>query len=164
MANNGKGIGPNRLGAGRGSVTSPAKQKMVAAENMTVSEKKKMKDNSVFGPDGKNVALPPYEKKKLVKGSNKKDEKKPAPAPSPAKQRAHQKASKKLTLSDLGNKNAEVGFDGKMTIISANMAKNQKMIPLMKLNTQPDLPLGKLRKKKDNKSAKSPANKSGYKG
>ncbi len=85
MANNGKGIGPNRLGAGRGSVTSPAKQKMVAAENMTVSEKKKMKDNSVFGPDGKNVALPPYEKKKLVKGSNKKDEKTPKPAPSPAK-------------------------------------------------------------------------------
>ena len=65
---------------------SPAKQKMVSSENMTVAEKKKMKDNSVFGPDGKNVALPPYEKKKLVKGSNKKDEKKPKPAPSPAKQ------------------------------------------------------------------------------
>jgi hypothetical protein len=85
MANNGKGIGPNGLGAGRGSVTSPAKQKMVASENMTVAEKKKMKDNSVFGPDGKNVALPPSEKNKLVKGSNKKDEKKPKPAPSPAK-------------------------------------------------------------------------------
>jgi|TARA_B110000503_G_C7126695_1_gene404944 hypothetical protein len=26
MANNGKGIGPNRLGAGKGSVTSPAKK------------------------------------------------------------------------------------------------------------------------------------------
>jgi len=104
MANNGKGIGPNGLGAGKGSVTSPAKQ------------------------------------------------------------RAHQKASKKLTLSDLGNKNAEMGGDGKMTIISANMAKNQKMIPLKKLDTRPDMPLAKLVKKKDNKSAKSLANKSGYKG
>ena len=26
MANNGKGLGPNRLGAGKGSVTSPAKK------------------------------------------------------------------------------------------------------------------------------------------
>ena len=66
MANNGKGIGPNRLGAGRGLVTSPAKQKMVASENMTAAEKKSMKDNSVFGPGVKNVALPPSEKKKLV--------------------------------------------------------------------------------------------------
>jgi len=82
---------------------SPAKQKMVSSENMTVAEKKKMKDNSVFGPDGKNVALPPYEKKKLVKGSNKKDEKKPKPAPSPAKQTASQKNGMKYDIKEASN-------------------------------------------------------------
>jgi|TARA_B110000914_G_scaffold213685_1_gene215790 hypothetical protein len=70
MANNGKGIGPNRLGASKGSVTSPAKQTMVSGENMTASETKKMKDNSVFGPNGKNVAPAPGERKKMVKGKN----------------------------------------------------------------------------------------------
>lgn len=77
MANNGKGIGPNRLGARKGFVTSPAKQKMVASENMTAADKKKIKDNSVFGPGGKNVALPPSEKKKA--------QKKTKLTPSPAK-------------------------------------------------------------------------------
>ena len=85
MANNGKGIGPNRLGASLGSITSPAKQAMVSGGSMTASETKKMKDNSVFGPNGKNVAPAPGERKKLVKGGNKEDEKKPKPAPSPAK-------------------------------------------------------------------------------
>ena len=85
MANNGKGIGPNRLGASKGSITSPAKQAMVSGGSMTASEIKKMKDNSVFGPNGKNVAPAPGERKKLVKGGNKEDEKKPKPAPSPAK-------------------------------------------------------------------------------
>ena len=32
MANNGKGIGPNRLGASKGSISSPAKQKMETSE------------------------------------------------------------------------------------------------------------------------------------
>ena len=34
MANNGKGIGPNRLGASKGSVTSPAKQTASQKKNL----------------------------------------------------------------------------------------------------------------------------------
>ena len=49
---------------------------------------------------------------------------------SPAKQRTGGHRIKKKTLvkklPELGNKNAEMGADGKMTIIAANMAKNRK--------------------------------------
>lgn len=55
---------------------------------------------------------------------------------SPAKQRTGGHRIKKKTLvkklPELGNKNAEMGADGKMTIISANMAKNQKPMELKK--------------------------------
>ena len=57
-------------------------------------------------------------------------------AVSPAKQRTGGHRIKKKTLvkklPELGNKNAEMGADGKMTIISANMAKNQKPMKLKK--------------------------------
>jgi len=58
-------------------------------------------------------------------------------AGSPAKQRTGGHRIKKKTLvkklPELGNKNAEMGADGKMTIITANMAKNQKPIELKKM-------------------------------
>jgi|TARA_B110000483_G_scaffold159638_1_gene189413 hypothetical protein len=40
MANNGKGIGPNRLGASKGSISSPAKQKMETSEPTEPSPQK----------------------------------------------------------------------------------------------------------------------------
>ena len=64
---------------------SPAKQKlhstMKSGSSMTAAEKKAMKDKSVFGPDGKNVAKPPKNTKK-----SKYDK-------SPTKQTAKQKAN-----------------------------------------------------------------------
>jgi len=44
-------------GYGPAKTSSPAKQK--SGSSMTAAEKKAMKDKSVFGPDGKNVAQPP---------------------------------------------------------------------------------------------------------
>ena len=46
-------------GYGPAKTSSPAKQAMQSGSSMTAAEKKAMKDNSVFGPDGKNVAKPP---------------------------------------------------------------------------------------------------------
>ena len=62
------------MGYGSKKASSPAKQKskgsmkskdiMKSGGSMTAAEKKAMKDNSVFGPDGKNVAKPPKNTKK----------------------------------------------------------------------------------------------------
>lgn len=55
-------------GYGPAKTSSPAKQKsdstMKSGSSMTAAEKKAMKDKSVFGPDGKNVAKPPKNTKK----------------------------------------------------------------------------------------------------
>ena len=47
-----------------GKFGSPAKQTMKSGSSMTAAEKKEMKEKSVFGPDGKNVAKPPKGKSK----------------------------------------------------------------------------------------------------
>ena len=82
------GISPAKnmnKGYGPAKTSSPAKQKsdstMKSGSSMTAAEKKAMKDKSVFGPDGKNVAKPPKNTKK-----SKYDK-------SPAKQTAKQKAN-----------------------------------------------------------------------
>lgn len=59
-----------KVDAYNSTINSPAQQKrkktgMVAGSTMTAAQKKKMRDDSVFGPDGKNVAKPP--KRKEVK-------------------------------------------------------------------------------------------------
>jgi|TARA_R110002167_G_scaffold17513_1_gene66795 hypothetical protein len=53
MANNGKGIGPNRLGAGKGSVSSPAKKngmkydiKEASNQSLSASARKNYAENA----------------------------------------------------------------------------------------------------------------------
>ncbi len=83
------GISPAKnmnKGYGPAKTSSPAKQK--SGSSMTAAEKKAMKDKSVFGPDGKNVAKSPTTPKKgnkTVKGKKY--------GKSPAKQTAKQKAN-----------------------------------------------------------------------
>ncbi len=139
---------------------SPAKQ----SKNMTPEEEKALNDKSVFGPDGKNVAKPPkggsntkadalFEE--IVKRSTttpkkgNKNVKGEKYSKSPAKQRTGGHRIKKKTLvkklPELGNKNAEMGADGKMTIITANMAKNQKFPKMMKLLKEKKQELAKVK-------------------
>jgi len=69
---------------------------------------------------------------------------------SPAKQRTGGHGITKKT-PELGNKNAEIGADGKMTIISANMAKNQKPLELKKMKHK-KMKMEKIELKKNNSS------------
>lgn len=69
---------------------------------------------------------------------------------SPAKQRTGGHGITKKT-PELGNKNAEIGADGKMTIIEANMAKNQKPLELKKMKHK-KMKMEKIELKKNNSS------------
>lgn len=91
---------------------SPAKQAIKSGSSMTAAEKKKMDDNSVFGPDGKNVAKPPKSKSK-----SKYDKEK-----SPAKQTAKQKANlPKEIVKAIGKGSVKAGL--KAGVKAGAMAK-----------------------------------------
>lgn len=117
---------------------SPAKQANVSA--MT-QPKKKTSKSKVGIKDNE----PSRSKKSLKSGGGfipgdkmtAKQKEKSGGVGSPAKQRTGGNRITKKTLvkklPELGNKNAEMGSDGKMTIITANMAKNYKPIPLRKM-------------------------------